>query len=98
MNDDILSAIYDAIDSINDTLAIGIRLEKFENAPIYGPQGDLDSLALVNFIVALEQIVQERLRTSVSLTHDDYLSPDKTPFATVKSTHDYIAAKISIKG
>lgn len=97
MNDEILALIYAAIDSLNDTLEGGLRIEKSENATIFGSEGSLDSLALVNFIVALEQVVQERMGALVVLTDDDYLSPEKTPYRSVKSTHDYIVAKIARK-
>jgi hypothetical protein len=62
----ILSAIYSALDSINEQREPENRLPKEISAPLSG-SGGLDSIELVNLIVATEDSIATTLGQSISL-------------------------------
>ena len=94
--EDITKIVYDAIDEINSEL-INKRIEKSLNSAIYGTKDLLDSFELVNFIVSIEEKVEEHLSKILDLTDDKAISQDYTPFADVKTLVDFIATRINEK-
>lgn len=69
-----------------ETISLGTRL--------FGAQGTLDSLDLVNFIVDLEQEINDRFNKDVVLADDRAMSQRHSPFRTVGSMIDHIARLI----
>jgi len=63
-NSDVVAAIYGGIDDINKQLPAAKRLTKDPAAPISA--ADLDSLNMINFLLAVE----ERLRLDLNLEID----------------------------
>lgn len=92
----ITKIVYDAIDEINSEL-INKKIEKSLNSEIYGTKDLLDSFELVNFIVSIEEKVEERLSKILDLTDDKAISKDYTPFANVETLVDFIATRINEK-
>ncbi len=56
---EVIYLIYGVIDKVNELLPDEQKLTKSENTKLYGTDGQLDSLGMVNFIVALEQKIEE---------------------------------------
>ena len=77
--------IYRAIDEVNQLLPSERHLEKTLETILLNNsfQGSLDSLGMVNFIVALEQLIQEELGISVSVADDLIISKTQNPFESV---------------
>lgn len=90
--DDITAVVCEAYKKVLDLQDIDIeKPEKIDEAtPIYGNNGYLDSLGLVNLVVALEEIIQERFNISISLVDEKAMSQTNSPFSNVKSTVLYI--------
>lgn len=82
--------IFNALDEINQLLPDENKIEKKEDTVLYGANSRLDSLGLVNLIVAVEQAIQDELGQSVDLTDEKALSQKNSPFLTVKTLSDYI--------
>ena len=61
MNDKILKTVCRAIEEINETLSPEQRLELSPHCILYGEGSILDSMGLVNLIVAVEQQLQDEL-------------------------------------
>ena len=57
---------------------------------LYGQEGELDSLGLVNFIVAAEQEFDETFGVPVTLADERALSQRESPFRTIQSLAEYI--------
>jgi len=88
--DALLQAIYAAIDEVNDQLPKGRQLEKTPNAKLFDSEGVLDSLGLVNLIVAVEEQIESRLNTTVTLADEKAISQRNSPFRTVSTLVEYI--------
>jgi len=60
--------LFKAIDEVNLGLSEDDRLQKNSDVVLVGDAGRLDSLGLINFIVAAERILQTEFQTDLSLT------------------------------
>jgi acyl carrier protein len=86
----IVSAIYSAIDSINDQLPPERKLRKDAATPLAGVNG-LDSLELVNLIVTTEDRVTEAFGQSISLADSANSDGGQTAFRTVGTLAEHIS-------
>ncbi len=62
-----LDLIYDAVDEINGQLPADARLEKSPGTVLFGDAGVLDSLALVNLLVTIEERISRAGGPTVGL-------------------------------
>lgn len=85
----IRSAVFAAVDAVNETMPRTFRIVKSDDAALWGGSGKLDSLGLGLFIVALELELEKEAGLKVSLTGGE-LSLDRNPFATVGVLIDYL--------
>jgi acyl carrier protein len=97
-NDDILKVIFKGIDSVNDLRPKEARIGKQPDAALMGESGGLDSLGMVNLIVAIEQQIEEQFHVTLDLADDEAMSMPDNPFATVESLAVYIAHLLERKG
>jgi acyl carrier protein len=89
-NEKITQLIFDAIDDINAQSSKEQQLEKSINTALYGEEGKLDSLGLVNFIVAVEHKIQDKLGLTITLATERAMSQKNSPFRSVQSLLNYI--------
>ncbi len=89
-----LTWIYAALHKSN-----GMRVDavKLENDPETKLLGNLDSLAMVNFLVALEDTIEEKLLKPISLVNGFDLPADQSPFQTIGTLANYIESLIGSK-
>lgn len=92
LQDDISAAIHRAIDDVNAQLPPGARLKKEPGTVLFGREEGLDSLGLVNLIVALEKHVEAGVGTSVSLSSPEVMLAAESPFASVRSLTEYLTS------
>lgn len=69
VTDQIRTAVYRTIDSVNDLLPPQQALSRDENVVLVGQEASLDSMGFVNFVVALEEELEHEL-------HRDFNIPD----------------------
>lgn len=91
----ILDAVLDAVDEVNEQLPRERRVPRTADAVLTGTNGHLDSLGLVNLIVAAEQKVCDALGVPLVLTDDASLFEPDGPTATVDRLTDHIAALVA---
>lgn len=60
-----------------------IFVDKGEETTLFGLNGTLDSLGLVNFIVAVEQALEDELDISIQLVSEKAMSQKTSPFLTI---------------
>lgn len=94
MREAILAAIYAAIDQVNRQSPERKPVAKSLQTALYGGASALDSLALVNFVVAVEQNIERDLRIPITLVDDRALSSEASPFSTVESLTDFVSQLI----
>jgi acyl carrier protein len=87
---DLLEAVYRALDQVNAQLPEEARVDKRMESALFGREEGLDSLSLVNLIVAVEREVEAVVGRPLTLSWPDAWISSGNPFATVRSMVDYI--------
>ena len=90
MKQKIIDLIYDTIDKFNNEYSEEIQLEKSSHTALLGQGSKLDSLGLINLIVAVEQNVEDKFDITITLADERAMSQEISPFRTVGSLADYI--------
>ena len=83
-------AIFGAIDEINQQLTSEQRLEKSMDTILLGSLGKLDSLGLVNLIVATEQKLEEGFSVTLSLADNETIFQEDGPLKTVGTFFEHV--------
>jgi acyl carrier protein len=87
-----------AIEDLNGLLPREQRVTAAPETKLLGEGSTLDSLALVNLIVSLEQRVEEATGVALTLVADDALFQPHGPLASVGTLTDYVAAALRERG
>lgn len=89
--DRIRQVVFKALDDANRQLPRDQRLEKSPQTLLFDRRaGSLDSLGLVNLIVAVELHAEEDLGVTISLADQKAMSQVGNVFQSVRSLVDYI--------
>src|SRR5262245_36378775 len=80
-----LQIIYDAIDVVNRQLPQARRLSKSADTIVVGPSGMLDSLGIVNLVLAIEERAAEVTGLPLRLLDEGAMLDDSGPFRDVGS-------------
>lgn len=83
-------AIFAAIEEVNLQLAPDERLPRSLDAPLHGNGESLDSLVLVNLLVASEERLTEAYGSPISLTDRQLATDSDDPLATVGSLIEFV--------
>jgi acyl carrier protein len=62
--------------------------------PLFGPDGILDSLALVSLVVGVEQAIEDEFGMVVSLADEKALSQRNSPYRTIGALAEYASQAI----
>jgi hypothetical protein len=89
--EDALPVVYKGLDELNQQRPRNQRLPATPECVLFGDSGNLNSLELSNFIVLIEQLVQEKFGVEVDLTEGDPFSPESGHMRTAGT----LAAHIS---
>ncbi len=84
-----IPVILETVDEFND-LFPEQRIDKSTHAVVYGESGSLDSLGLVNFIVAIEEKLEEVFGVTLTLADEKAMSRKNSPFRTIESLAQYV--------
>ena len=90
MKEKIQQSIYNSIDSLNAQLPNEGHIEKSNNTALFGSGSKLDSLDLINLIVATEQNIEDEFDVTITLADERAMSQESSPFRTVGTLTDYI--------
>ena len=88
---EITQLLFDTIDELNADRPDDSKLDKSTDAVLFGRSGKLNSLELVNLVVAMEEKIDERFGIPVSLADERAMSEEQSPLSTVGSLADYIS-------
>ena len=90
--------LFSAVDLLNDELPPKQRLTKTPETIVFGRDGKLDSLALVNFLLLTEQKLEDEFNFPISLADERAMSQERSPFRTIATMADYIGQLLKEKG
>ena len=82
--------LLSAIEEINEWLPPRQKMTADMSALLFGKDGALDSITLVNFIVTVEQKLQESMNATITLADERAMSQKHSPFRSAKSLANYI--------
>ena len=86
------TAVYRAIDTLNEMLAPTQRLARSRNTVLVESDGSVDSMALVNLIVFIEDELAQALGEQLDLTGADAFAPED--LASVGTVIGALCAKL----
>lgn len=89
----IRNLIYAAIGELNSTLPADRQIEKTPDTQLFGRGSKLDSLGLVNLVVATEARLAEA-GLAIALADERAMSQRQSPFRTVSTLCDYVATLV----
>ena len=92
MNDpeNIVAAIYRAVDWINGELPPDRQLIKAPETRLLDSQSVLDSMHLVSLILTIEREVEDAFGVALTLADERALSMKESPFRSIQSLANYI--------
>jgi len=90
MKKKIINTIINSIMEINQSLDNKIIVKDNSDAHLYGKKGQLDSLGLINLLVATEQNIEDDFDVSITIADERAMSQKHSPFRTVGTLADYI--------
>ncbi len=91
----VIDIIYRALRALNEELDADKQVPLAPQTRLFGPEATLDSLSLVSVIVDVEAAVADELGKSVSLTDDEAMSQEVSPFSSVDTLADYILRQLA---
>ncbi len=86
-----MKSIYEAVDEVNEQLPEDQALEKSPDTVLLGESGKLESIDLVNILVATEENIEEAFDTPISITDERAVSEKNSPFKTIDTLCDFIS-------
>lgn len=89
-NERVVRAIFRAVDEVNEKLPGKERLERSLEAVLFGREGSLDSLGLVNLIVAVEEKIEEEFGTTITIADERAMAQRNNPFRSVETLVSYV--------
>ncbi|MDP6735144.1 MAG: hypothetical protein QF732_01415 [Nitrospinaceae bacterium] len=89
--DKVLKSIYEAVDEVNEQLPEERTLEKSPDTVLLGEAGRLESIELVNILVATESNVEDAFGVPISVTDERAISEKNSPFKTIESLCNFIS-------
>ena len=90
MEEKLMQLIFNSIDELNEQFSNDIQLKKSKETIIFGKNGQLDSLALVNLLVVIEQNIEDELNVSLTIADEKAMSQEHSPFRTIETLMNYI--------
>ena len=82
--------IINAVKEINEQLPQEQQLAKSTKTVLFGKDGRLDSLGLVNLLVIIEQNIEDEFDVSITIADEKAMSQKHSPFRDVGALVDYI--------
>jgi hypothetical protein len=94
---DISKIVLEKLNDLNSTLPSNEQFLVSDQTILFGMGSCIDSLSLVSIIVDIEMHFNDLLSYEVSLTDDNAMSREKSPFNSVSTLVDYIDELINSK-
>ena len=92
--DDVLRAIFRAVDDANKIASPDAQLIKDSSTVLIGEGGVLDSLGLITFIVSIEEKLQDDLSVQAIVLDEAALVDPVGPYRTIDTLASWILLRI----
>lgn len=96
-NEQIIQIVYHAIENLNMERASDNKVPVAMDTLLLAEEGLVDSLELVSLVVDVETAIGDIFKCEVSLTDDEAMSRDESPFHSIASLCNYINEVLQTK-
>ena len=93
-NSRLIALVLRAVAEVNQMLPYGNRLREETSSPLVQPHGPLDSLGVINLLVAVEDQVEAEFGQRPNLTEMGVAAEDSSPLSTVESLARFVAGRL----
>lgn len=93
-NSEIESLVIESVRQLAEDFELDALEAADAQSCLYGGDGPLDSMALVNLIADLEEAVAEKFGQSVALTDEKAMSAKHSPYRSVSSLTEAIRERL----
>ncbi|MEQ8322561.1 MAG: hypothetical protein RH946_20025 [Rhodospirillales bacterium] len=90
-----IELVFAAIDTVNQMSDDGQAIVKAPQTPLLGDTTTVDSLVLVNLVVAIEEAIMDETGKVVTLITEDSMTQESSPFDSVQSLADYVDTRLA---
>lgn len=90
MSNKVKKIINDSIDEANSLNGKEFQINKNENKILIGENGYLDSLSYLNFMLAVEQKLNEILNKNISFIEYEFKNIKDDPFHNLKNLKNFL--------
>ena len=90
----VVGLIIDNVNQLKDTQGLKAPARLDSATALFGGDGFLDSMALVTLVVAVEQAIEEKFGTNVSLADPGAMSQEHSPYRTIGALADYALRRL----
>jgi acyl carrier protein len=90
----VVDLIIDNVNQLKDTQGLKAPARLDSATALFGGDGFLDSMALVTLVVAVEQAIEEKFGTNVSLADPGAMSQEHSPYRTIGALADYALRRL----
>jgi acyl carrier protein len=90
----VIELIIDNVNQLKDTQGLKAPAHLDSATTLFGGDGFLDSMALVTLVVAVEQAIEEKFGTNVSLADPGAMSQEHSPYRTIGALADYALQRL----
>ena len=94
MEDEIVNIILKACNELNEQLNNKIDVDEGKNAVLYGKDGVLDSLGLVNLVVSVESEIENTYGKSLTLIDGAAVPKEESPFRNIGLFAEFIVRRL----
>jgi acyl carrier protein len=84
-----------ALSEVNAQRSVSEQVAADLEAPLFGMNGRLDSLALVTLLLEIEDRVRQKHGMAISLADERAMSEARSPFRTLGVLADYVEKRIA---
>jgi len=92
--DEVTKVVLRVVDALNTERPADAQVSHDLQAVLFGDGAKLDSLGLVNLIVAIEQEMEDEWDVSIALADEKAMSQRRSPFRTLGALIDYIVSRL----
>ena len=86
----VIAVILSAIREYNEQVPTDRHIPETPEVALFGPEGNLDSLGLVNLILMVEEHLRDECHAMLTLADERAMSQGRNPFRNVQSLAGYI--------
>lgn len=91
---ELLDLVFAAAAQVNEVLPPTQRLALAPDTVLMGRGAKLDSLHLINLLVSLSSLIEDKTGTRLSLLEDERLFDEHGPLGSMQAMAEYLAGKV----